>query len=202
MQDWFRRLASEAPAPGGGAAAALEAALGAALVSMVCNLTTGRPRYEQHAELVSRSLARSAELLDEAMGLVEEDARAFGAVSAAYRLPKGSAGEQAARTASIQRALVHAAEVPLRTAAIATEVTRLAADLLGRSNANVVSDLGVAASSAMAALEAAAINVEVNLAMLEDRAVRNDLAGRLAGHRETAGLASETIRLVRERIAG
>jgi formiminotetrahydrofolate cyclodeaminase len=177
---WLEALASAAPAPGGGAAAALNVAVGAALIEMVCNLTIGKPRYAEHEATMKGALARAGEVRAKALALADEDADAFAAVSTAYKLPKDTSAEKADRTAAIQAALVGAADVPLRTAEAAGDVVRLAAEILEGSNVNVISDVAVAASSARAGLESAAVNVEINLAAMADAAQRDQVAGRLA----------------------
>ena len=98
-------LASGAPVPGGGAAAALEAALGAALLSMVCNLTIGREKYRAYEQTMMEARARAEELRTHALALVAEDSASYSAVGAAYALPRGSDEEKAARQARIQEAL-------------------------------------------------------------------------------------------------
>lgn len=181
--DWLEDLASASPAPGGGAAAALNVAVGAGLLEMVCNLTIGKPRYAEHQETMVRVLAGAGELRAQALQLADEDAEAFAGVSAAYKMPRDTADEKADRTAAIQAALVGAADVPLRTAEAAADVIRLSAEILEGSNVNVVSDVGVAASSARAGLEAAALNVEINLSAMTDPARREEVASRLAHHK-------------------
>ena len=200
--EWLDALASEAPAPGGGAAAAVNAAIGAALVSMVCNLTIGKPKYSAYAETMTHALAEATELRRRALQLADYDAAAFDAVVAAYKLPKESEEEKQERSAAIQRALVGAAEVPLRTAEVAATVIALAAAIEGGANVNVLSDVAVAAASARAALDSAALNVEVNLASMGDAALRESLAGRLAAHLPARQRADELVRVVRERISG
>jgi formiminotetrahydrofolate cyclodeaminase len=197
---WLDDLASAEPAPGGGAAAALTAAVGAALVSMVCHLTIGRPRYAQHDGLMRQALAEATGLRAEATGLAAADAAAFGAVTPAYRLPKDTGDEKAARTAAIQVALGGAAEVPLRTASVAARIIALAGRILAGANVNVVSDVAVAASTGRSALEAAVINVEVNLAAMTDPRRREALRAELAQHTTAARTADEIVAAVRERI--
>jgi len=199
--EWLDALASDAPAPGGGAAAAMNAAVGAALVSMVCNLTIGKPRYAEHEATMTAALERATTLRADALRLAGEDAEAFEAVTAAYRLPKSTDDEKAARTAAIQAALVGAADVPLRTAALAAEVVELAGRILDGANVNVLSDVAVAASSARSALEAATINVEINLAALHDAGRREDLARDLAKCASAGPVADRIVATVRERIA-
>lgn len=177
---WLDELASGAPAPGGGAVAAMHAAMAAGLVSMVCELTVGRPRYAEHEPTMRQVLAEAAERRREAVELADADAKAFTGVTDAYRLPKGTDEEKSARGAAIQEALVAAAEVPLRTAALAGEVLELARRIRAGANVNVLSDVAVAAVSARAAMQAAAVNVEVNRASMTDVVARARLEEELA----------------------
>ncbi|MET8544271.1 cyclodeaminase/cyclohydrolase family protein [Kitasatospora sp. NPDC004799] len=198
---WLDDLASGSSTPGGGAAAAMNAAVGAALISMVCNLTIGRPKYAAYEAELTAALKNAEELRGKALELAADDAVAFAAVIAAYQLPKGTDADKRARTAAIQTALVGAAEVPLRTAELAAEVVRLSRAVLPGANVNVVSDVAVAASSARAALDAAVVNVEVNLAALTDEEQRAALRGRLAAPLAAAAEADAVVAEVRERIA-
>lgn len=200
--EWLGDLASAAPSPGGGAAAAMNAAIGAALISMVCNLTVDNPRYAEHKPTMSRVRDRADALRRDCLSLADADSRAFGAVVAAYKLPKATEEDKRARTGAIQDALAHAAEVPLRTAALAAEVIDLAEDILPGANVNVLSDVAVAASSARAALDSAVVNVEINLAAMHDEAARRTIAGPLAGHASAASKAERIAGEVRRRIAG
>ncbi|MFL6073421.1 MAG: cyclodeaminase/cyclohydrolase family protein [Mycobacteriales bacterium] len=193
MREWLDRLASSAPAPGGGAAAAVQAAVGAALLEMVCNLTIGKPRYAAVEEAMTVARAEASAARAEALELADADAEAFGAVSEAYRLPR----EQEDRPARIQQALVGAAEVPLRTAELATRLIALAGSIRADANQTVVSDVAVAAVSARAALESAVINVEVNLALITDAGVRDRLAGQLAPYPVALGEADAIVAAVR-----
>jgi methenyltetrahydrofolate cyclohydrolase len=199
---WLDELASAAPAPGGGAAAAMLAAVGAGLVSMVCNLTIGKPRYAEHDELMRSALGAATELRAQAVRLAADDAVAFGAVGDAYKLPRDTDADKAARTNAIQAALVGAAGVPLRTAAVAAAIIGLAQRILPGSNVNVISDVAVAATSARAALDAAVVNVEVNLALLRDEASRATLRAELDRHASAAPVADEVAAAVRHRING
>ncbi|AEH09765.1 MULTISPECIES: cyclodeaminase/cyclohydrolase family protein [Protofrankia] len=200
MAGFLAELASPAPAPGGGAAAALQAALGAALVSMVCNLTIGRPRYAEHETTMLSARSGADKARAEALALAAADARAFAAVSDAYKLPKGTDEERAARSRAIQTALVTAAEVPLRTAAVAAAVVGLCARIIDGANVNVLSDVGVAAASARAALDSAAINVRVNTAVMTDADARERATAALAGHLTSVATADSIVRAVGERI--
>ncbi len=197
---WLDELASAAPAPGGGAGAAMLAAVGAALVAMVCNLTIGKPRYAEHDELMRAALAVAEELRGRAALLAAEDAVAFSAVSEAYRLPGHTEEDKAAKAAAVQAALVGAADVPMRTAAVAAQVIDLAGRVLAGANVNVISDVAVAASAARAALDAAAINVEVNIAAMRDDGRRMALRTELGQHLLAGPVADSVVAAVRERI--
>lgn len=178
--EWLDELASAAPAPGGGAVAAMQAAMAAGLVSMVCNLTIGRPRYAAHEQTMREALEQSERHRREAVELAATDAEAFTAVTTAYRLPKGTDEEKAARSTAIQAALVTAADVPVRTARLATSVLDLARRIRPGANVNVLSDVAVAAVSARAALQSAAVNIEVNRAAMTDEHNRVELGTELA----------------------
>ncbi|HEY3507272.1 MAG TPA: cyclodeaminase/cyclohydrolase family protein [Actinocatenispora sp.] len=197
VDDWLAELGSAAPTPGGGAAAAMTAAISAGLVQMVANLTTGRARYAEYERDTTRILNRAAELRHDAVALAGEDAEAFAAVMAAYRLPLTDPD----RAEHVRAATIVAAEAPLRIAAVAAEVATLAAELPGRSNRNVLSDVAVAASTAAAAIESAAINVEINLSGLPD-ADREPRARRLAEATAQLGPARELAARLRTEIAG
>jgi len=177
---WLDDLASGAPAPGGGAVAAMHAAMGAGLVSMVCELTIGRPKYAQHEPTMREVLAQAGECRQRAIDLAEADALAFTGVTDAYRLPKATEEEKTARSAAIQQALAQAADVPLRTAALAAEILELARRIRPGANVNVLSDVAVAAVSARAAMQAAAVNVAVNQASMTDVVARARLETELA----------------------
>lgn len=176
---WLDELASGAPAPGGGAVAAMHAAMAAALVSMVCELTVGRPKYAEHEQTMRDVLKEAAEHRQTALELAEADAAAFTGVTDAYRLPKATDEEKANRSAKIQEALVAAAEVPLRTAALAAEILGLARRIRAGANVNVLSDVAVAAVSARAAMQAA-VNVAVNRTSMTDVIARARLESELA----------------------
>lgn len=175
IQEWLGALASRTPAPGGGAAAALAAATAAALVSMVAAYTTG-DRWADRSDQMEAVDAEAAELRTRAMGLAEADAVAFGQVGSAYAMPKATPGENAARDAAIQAALLSAAEPPRQVGGTAIQVLGLAEGLVKVGNPNVISDVAVASSLARSALEAAIVNIEINRAMITDADVRAQLA--------------------------
>lgn len=191
LASFLDQLASSAPTPGGGSVAALCGALSAALSSMVANLTLGREKYRDVELQIRAALERSEQLRRRFLQLIDEDIAAYGALSAAYRLPKSTAEEQAARSSQIQAALTGAAEAPLRMAEQARQALELCQTLAAIGNPNVVSDVGVAAITASAALESGALNVLINLKTMKDR----ELATRLSQRLSTAQEGADSLRL-------
>ncbi len=162
-------LASDAPTPGGGGAAALTGAMGAALVSMVCNLTIGKTNYEAVSDNLKRTLARAEELRAALPKGIDEDVIAFDALMGAYGLPRATDDEKAARTVAIQEALKAATLAPLQTCAICYEVIALSKEAAEKGNLNVISDAGVAVLAANAGLRSCALNVFINAKSIKDR---------------------------------
>ena len=201
VSSFVASVASSNPTPGGGSVVAHVGALAAALGQMVAGLTVGRKKYAA-VETEMRELAvRAASLGSRLARLVEADARAYGAVSEAYKMPKDPAEAASARQAAIERALIGAAEVPLETARLCGEVTEIAAAVAARGNTNAVSDAGVAALLADAACRGAAYNVRINVAALPDRSVGASLATeaqRIAS--ETSERAAKVVELVEREI--
>lgn len=154
--------------------------VGAALISMVCNLSIDHPACAAHASDLVAARVAAEELRSTALGLAADDAAAFGAVLAAHRLPGTTAPGTRAHTGAVQAALTAATEVPLRTARTAAEVIHLARGLVAVAKADVVPDLAVAASSARAALDTAAVIAEVNLSGIADTEHRTTARERLA----------------------
>ena len=167
---YTEKLASNAPAPGGGSGAALAGALGAACACMVGNFTVGKKKFADVEAEVAGHLNALDELRREMLGLVQEDVTAYSAVGEAYGLPRDTDEQKAARTEAIQEALKNAAGVPMALARCCAGVAEQLPPLLEKGNPNLVSDVGVAAKLAEAACECAWLNVEVNLAFIKDEA--------------------------------
>jgi len=202
VADFVASVASNAPVPGGGSVAAHAGALGAALAQMVAGLTVGRKKYVA-VEGEMRTLAdRAAALGARLAALVREDADAYAVVSSAYKLPKDSPEQQAARDAAIQAALMHAARVPLKTARAAGEVAALAAICAQKGNTNAASDAGVAALMAAAACRGAAYNVRINVASMADKAAGAPLAQEAAALDAAATAASHVANAAVEKAIG
>jgi formiminotetrahydrofolate cyclodeaminase len=164
---WLDALADRTPAPGGGAVAALCAASSAALLEMVANYTTGG-KWADREERMKAVLAEAGQLRARAVQLAADDAEAFGAVGAAYGLPRSTPEEKAARSAAIQHATRGAAEPPVQVGRVATRLVALADEMVEPANPNVLSDVGVAAATARAALSGSITNIAVNAALLGD----------------------------------
>jgi methenyltetrahydrofolate cyclohydrolase len=174
-------LAAGTPTPGGGGAAAVMGAMGAALVSMVCNLTIGKKGYEAHEAEMRNLLAASENLRRRLADMVAEDAAAFDSLMAAYRLPKLSEEEKQHRSAAIQAGLKAATLAPLACARAAAEGIRLAAESVEHGNVNVISDVGVGVLASAAALRSAALNVHINVPQIQDRAFTDAVLTELEG---------------------
>jgi len=168
LEGWLAALASARPTPGGGSAAALLIATGAALVEMACNLTAGRERFSAVEPLMRESIVLAKAMRGEAATLRLADSAAYDAVSAAYALPRATAEEKGIRAAAIQDALRGATEVPMQQVQIGLAVLELAARLAEAANPNVISDVGAGALAARAGVDAAALNVRINLTLLKD----------------------------------
>lgn len=179
IESYLNRLAAADPEPGGGSAAALAGALGAALVSMVTNLTLGKEKFaavqDDVAELKKRSEALRAKLEE----LVTLDALAYREVAAAMKMPKDTGEQQEQRRQVMQVALKGAAEVPLKVAEAAVEVARLSLPAAEKGNPNAVSDAGVAVLLADAAAHSAALNARINLVWIEDEDVKRGTWARI-----------------------
>lgn len=174
VSSYLERLASRAPAPGGGAAAALHAAQGAALVSMVAEFTSG-PRYaqvEEQAQLIAES---AKQLLNEAVHAAEEDERLFGLLSDAYGLPKDDEEQKSIRREAIGKATIEAAAPLVSTVDVASKVIKLAQELLPIGNRSVSSDVAAATQSARAALGTALVTLEMNITAIKDEPARERL---------------------------
>jgi len=169
VSQFLDELASSAPAPGGGSVAALSGALGAALVSMVCNLTVGKKKYANVEQDIQDILAKSEELRHRLVDLLQSDVEAYTAVSQAMKMPRATEEEKATRHTILQKALKGATVVPLQIAKACVEVIALCQPAAEKGNKNAVSDAGVAILVAEAGLRSAALNVLINLGWIEDQ---------------------------------
>ena len=168
LASFLEALASGTATPGGGSVAALTGAQAAGLVAMVCNLTIGKKAYAAFEPEARALLAQAEALRQQLQAFIQADTDAFNALMAAYKLPKTTDDEIAARKAAVQAATIKATEVPLAMAAAARAVLPLCAPLAQHGNRSAVSDVGAAALAARSAVPTALLNVDINLAAIED----------------------------------
>lgn len=170
VTEFVNLMASDAPAPGGGSAAALEGALGAALTAMVCALTVGKKKYADVQELAVESQKKAEDLKARFVDVMDRDTEAFNAVSAVFAMPKDTDEQKAARKAAMQEALKGCTKTPFEMMQLACETLELTRSLVGRLNASAASDLGCSALSLRAAIQGAWLNVLINISGIADEA--------------------------------
>jgi formiminotetrahydrofolate cyclodeaminase len=163
LAQFSERLASAEPVPGGGAASAVAASIGASLISMVAGLSTGKPKYADYETTLVRCLSVGKELAAEFLRLADRDAEAYAAYSEALKMPRETDAEKDARRAAIRAAAVVAADAPWGCVKACAQLVVAAEALAGRSNVNAASDVLVAALLGEAAARGAAENVRINL---------------------------------------
>jgi len=162
-------LASDAPAPGGGSAAALGGALGTALTGMVASLTVGKKKYAEHEELMQEIIAGAEAVRRQFVDVIDRDTEAFNGVSAVFAMPKDTDGQKAARKQAMQQALQACTLTPFEMMCCALSALELTGRALGKSNINAASDLGVAALNLKAAVQGAWLNILINISGIEDQ---------------------------------
>ena len=166
-------LGSDAPAPGGGSTAALEGALGAALSAMVSALTLGRKKYADYQELAESANAAASALKEKFLVAMDHDTAVFNKFGDAMAMPKNTDEEKAIRSQKMQEALVECTESPYHMMELCVEALELCETLVGKTNANAMSDLGVSALSLGAAIRGAWLNVLINVGGIKDEAMAN-----------------------------
>src|SRR6266498_2658002 len=175
VREFCNETLSDSPAPGGGSVAALMGALGASLGGMVANLSAGKRGWDDKLEYFSDWAVKAQQLKDELLSLVDEDAAAFNKVMDAFGLPRESADEKTARSAAIEQATKHAAEIPFRVMETASKSYQLLSEMADKANPASISDVGVGALATRACIEGAALNVRINLGQLKDEKFRTGL---------------------------
>nr|WP_275585652.1 cyclodeaminase/cyclohydrolase family protein [Geodermatophilus sabuli] len=199
MGHFLGQLAAKMPAPGAGAAAAMEAALAASLVAMVGRFTTGE-RYAEHADVVAEVVARADVERDACLDAAAADGEAFTAVTEAYRLPRDTDEEEAARRQAICAAQERAAGPPRDVIAASASLMTLAERLLPIANFNVLSDVSAATEAARAAATTARLAIEVNLPGVQDERYREELTAMVASVDDLTRRAADVEAEVRQRI--
>ena len=180
-REFAHETASESPAPGGGSVSAYMGALGAALGTMVANLSSHKPGWDSRWKEFSDEAEKGQSILRELLALTDEDTAAFDGIMAAFGLPKGTEEEAAKRAEAIENATEYAAQVPLKTMRAASRAFPLLRKMALEGNPNSVSDAGVGALATHGAILGAGLNVKINAAGLKDRAKADKLTGEASG---------------------
>ncbi|MBA3705940.1 MAG: cyclodeaminase/cyclohydrolase family protein, partial [Bacteroidetes bacterium] len=175
LSDFADETASESPAPGGGSISAYIGVLGISLGTMVANLSSHKPGWDDRWKVFSDWAKKGQEYKNELLKLVDEDTNAFNKIMIAFSLPKGSDEEKKIRTATIQEATKHATEVPFKVMQLAYGSMEVIKAMAETGNPNSVSDAGVGALCARSAVMGAFLNVKINAASLTDKAFAEQL---------------------------
>lgn len=174
IQVFLDELAGKSSTPGGGSAAAIIGAMGAALISMVANFTAGKKGYEDVDAEVRDILDKAEKMRAQLTEMIKADVDVFNRVMGAYGMPRESDEQKAERSEEIQAALKEATDVPLACARLAAEVIKLSQPIAEKGNKNVISDAGVAVLAGQAALKSAALNVYINIGGIKDESFASD----------------------------
>jgi len=169
IKEFTELLSSDAPAPGGGSAAALEGAIGIALTNMVASLTVGRKKYAEHADFISELLTQAGRIQSDFLAVIDEDTQAFNEVNAVFGMPKETDEDKAARKEAMQAALKTCCVPPFKMMELSLEALELTAQAVGRTNTSAASDLGVASLSLKASIQGAWLNVLINIGGINDK---------------------------------
>ena len=193
VQQFLDELASRQATPGGGSAAAVMGAQSAALTSMVCNLTIGKPKYAEVEEEMQDLLKRSESLREKLTDMIKADVNVFDKLMASYGLPKNTDEEKTQRSAQIQAILKQATIVPLDCAKACAEAIELSRIAANKGNTAVISDAGVAVMAGYGALKSAALNVYINAGSIKDKAFADEKLAELEKLLKGADIDTEEI---------
>ena len=197
----LKEAASSSPTPGGGNVSAMVGCLGNAMVSMVANLTTGKEKYAQYQDQLDVLLGKSQNIMERLEELCYEDMKVFDKFMAAIKMPKESDGEKAARSAAMEAASITATNVPMAIAETCVEAVLLAEDLAPYGNKGAISDVGVGAYIAEAAMHGALLSAEINLGGIKDQEYVSKAREKMAALIKTAAESrSRSVAQVRERM--
>lgn len=172
LNEYLDILLSDAPAPGGGSVSALAGAEGAALMAMVCDLTTSKEKYAEEHELCSEIREKAGVLYEGFAKAIDDDTAAFNLVAAAFKMPKETEEEKAARRKAIADGTLEATKVPFHVMEMAAEGLALADRLQGHYNRNCDSDYGVGVLNLMTCMRGAWLNVKINLPGVKDETLK------------------------------
>lgn len=170
LKEYLDVLLSDAPAPGGGSVSALAGAQGAALLAMVCGLTLGKKKYAEEQELCQEIKDEATKLYVDFSEAIDKDTEAFNMVAAAFKLPKETEAEKAARREAIAAGTLESTKVPFGVMKTAAAALDLAQRLHGHYNTNCASDFGVGVQNLITCMRGAWMNVRINLPGLKDEA--------------------------------
>jgi len=168
INNFLSELASSSPAPGGGSVAALAGSLGAALSSMVCNLTVGKEKYAEVQDEIKEALKKSEKIRKDLTKLIDKDTEAFNDVMKAFKMPKETEQQKKKRSQAIQEGYKTAAMIPLETARTCEKILGIAKIVAEKGNQNSITDSAVSAIMAQAGVESAILNVKINLGSIKD----------------------------------
>ena len=168
VREYLEVLKSDAPAPGGGSVSALAGAQGVGLFMMVADLTISKEKYADYQEACKEAKEKGAALYEELVASVDRDTDAFNLIADAFKMPKETEEEKAARRKAIADGTLVATQVPFRTMQLGYEGLNIAREMIGKSNPNAASDLGVAILNLTACIKGAWLNVKINLPGVKD----------------------------------
>ena len=201
VKDFARETASESPAPGGGSVSAAMGAFGAALATMVANLSAHKRGWDERWKDFSDVAEKGWKIMDELIALVDEDTSAFNRIMDVFAMPKGTPEEKEARATAMEEATLYAATVPLKTMEASLKALPLALEMARKGNPTSASDAGVAALAALAAIRGAELNVRINAAGLADKSAAAPLLARAAEIvAEATALQEQVLKAVNDNI--
>jgi len=205
VREYIANVASGDPTPGGGSVAALVGSLGGALTSMVNNLTVGKKAFEELSEEIKKEIADNSKEIDNLVeslsNIVDEDTKAFDKVMIAFKLPRETDVEKAARSNAIQDGYRIALEVPLRAAGECLQILKLQDIFAKYGNVNAITDVGVGTLLAYSGLEGALFNVTINLGSIKDEEYKKEISGKVdAILTEGKELKEALLKIVYERL--
>jgi len=193
INDFLSELASSSPAPGGGSVAALAGSLGAALSSMVCNLTVGKEKYADVQDEIKETLKKSEQLRKDLTKLIDEDTEAFNGVMMAFKMSKDTEEQKKKRSKAIQEGYKTAASVPLETANTCEKILDVALVIAEKGNLNSITDAAVSALMAQAGVESAILNVKINLGSIKDEAFVKKISSEIGNLQKNTAKKTENI---------
>jgi formiminotetrahydrofolate cyclodeaminase len=195
IKEFVAETASNSPVPGGGSVAALAGSLGVALATMVANLTVGKEKYAAVEAEMQDVIKKGDDIREKLVELIDRDATSFDGVMKAFKLPKETDEDKAARSAKIQSEYKYAASVPMETAELAMAIMDLAEVVVEKGNPNAVTDGAVAAMMSRTAVLSALLNVKINIGSIKDEAFVKEMTEKMealekkVSERETEVLA-------------